>query len=74
MVTFIPGFNYHYTCIVVCTVHVRVHRMPYAVSVCANTFTRSVDAKYCTSVRNISEGNARKMENTNTQIRELYLR
>ena len=32
--------------ILVCTVHVRVHRMPYAVSVCANTFTRSVDAKY----------------------------
>ena len=35
-----------YSTITECTVH--VHRMPYAVSVCANTFTRSVGAKYCT--------------------------
>ena len=64
--------------ITVCTVH--VHRMPYAVFVCANTFTCSVGAKYVRTVHNIQtlsvnqwEGNAGKMENTNTQIRELVV-
>ena len=46
----LSGLRYSYTMckctitVLVCTVH--VHRMPYAVSVCANTFTRSVGAIY----------------------------
>ena len=49
-------------------------RYTYTVSVCANTYTRTVGANTVQYIQTLSVnlGNPGKMENTNTQIRELY--